>query len=113
MNAKSTDKVAFAQPPVQTPDVIKDLASTAPGGPAHVPTHPPQEEAGEDAGGQLEMPFAFPVKETTQKLSIEFPQRLYEELRIYKKLTDVNMIEVITAGTRAELSRRMKQLGKK
>ena len=38
-------------------------------------------------------------------------QKLYEDLRIYSKLTDVAMSEVIIAGTRAELERRKKKYG--
>ena len=99
------------------PNVLMELAAAAPGGAAYTPTNPPKEAAptkevvGEGEATQQEMPFAFPTREASQKMSLNVPMKLYEDLRIYSKLTDVAMSEVIIAGTRAELERRKKKYG--
>jgi hypothetical protein len=53
----------------------------------------------------------FRERDATQKMTVNMPKDLYEELRAYMKLTDVPMSEVLVEGARRELARLRKQEG--
>jgi hypothetical protein len=53
----------------------------------------------------------FRERETFQKMTVNMPKALYEELRAYMKLTDVPMSDVLVEGARRELARLRKQGG--
>jgi hypothetical protein len=53
----------------------------------------------------------FREREATQKMTVNMPKDLYEELRAYMKLTDVPMSDVLVEGARRELARLRKQGG--
>jgi hypothetical protein len=53
----------------------------------------------------------FREREATQKMTVNMPKDLYEELRAYMKLTDVPMSDVLVEGARRELARLRKQEG--
>ena len=48
----------------------------------------------------------FKEKPPSEKMSVNMPKDLYEELRAYMKLSDVPMSDVIVEGARRELARR-------
>lgn len=52
----------------------------------------------------------FREREAFQKMSLNMPKGLYEELRTYMKLTDIPMSDIIVEATRRELAR-LKKLG--
>jgi hypothetical protein len=53
----------------------------------------------------------FREREATQKMTVNMPKGLYEELRVYMKLHDVPMSDVLVEGARRELARLRKQGG--
>jgi hypothetical protein len=53
----------------------------------------------------------FREREAFQKMTVNMPKSLYEELRAYMKLTDVPMSDVLVEGARRELARLRKQGG--
>jgi hypothetical protein len=93
-------KRSFASVPM--PDVVAKLAAEAPGGevidthnqPAPQPAHSP----------------VFREREATQKMTVNMPKGLYEELRAFMKLTDIPMSDVLVEGAKRELAR-LKKLG--
>lgn len=53
----------------------------------------------------------FRERDAMQKMSVNMPKDLYEELRAHMKLTDVPMSDVLVEGARRELARLRKQGG--
>jgi hypothetical protein len=51
----------------------------------------------------------FREREATQKMTVNMPKGLYEELRAYMKLTDIPMSDVLVEGARRELARLKKE----
>ena len=51
----------------------------------------------------------FREKEAFQKMSINMPKALYEDLRAYMKMTDIPMSDVIVEGAHQQLARLKKQ----
>ena len=85
------------------PDFVAKMAAEAPGGEAVAPQaspSAPQIEPVEPAQRPV-----FREREATQRMTVNVPKALYEELRAYMKLTDVPMSEVLIDGLRRELAR--------
>jgi hypothetical protein len=53
----------------------------------------------------------FKEREAMQKMTVNMPKDLYEELRVHMKLTDMPMSVVLVEGARRELARLRKQEG--
>jgi hypothetical protein len=96
------------------PDFINKMAAEAPGGREVVaPTQvesPQQTELKAPEVRQEARPV-FRERDATQKMTVNMPKGLYEELRAYMKLTDIPMSDVIVEGARRELARLKKQEG--
>jgi hypothetical protein len=113
--------------PVPVPDAIARMAAAAPGGAAVVQQpeqqpEQPQQPAAESAVIEQPAaeaapavapgtPFKLPVKDATQTMSLKMPKALYDELRNFKKLTDIDMSVVLVDGARKELARLKKHYG--
>lgn len=107
-----TAKRSFASVPM--PDVVAKLASEAPGGAEMLPaTSRPTEGAGPAAGAPAapDQRAMFREREAMQKMTVNMPKGLYEELRAFMKLTDIPMSDVLVEGARRELARLKKQDG--
>jgi hypothetical protein len=99
-------KRSFASVPM--PDVVAKLAAEAPGGEAVIQPSTPapvQQPIHEPAQRPV-----FREREATQKMTVNMPKGLYEELRAFMKLTDIPMSDVLVEGAKRELAR-MKKLG--
>ncbi|MFP3556455.1 hypothetical protein SB861_37930 [Paraburkholderia sp. SIMBA_049] len=84
------------------PDFVQKMAEKAPGGNAVANTT-------DHVTTVTEARPMFRVKPSTEKMSVNVPKDLYEQLREYMKLTDIPMSEVMVEGTRRELARRKKE----
>jgi len=93
-------KRSFASVPV--PDFVAKMASEAPGGEPIAPTSQQMPQPAQ--------PTLFREREATQKMTVNMPKGLYEELRAFMKLTDIPMSDVLVEGARRELAR-LKKLG--
>lgn len=60
---------------------------------------------------EIEAQPAFRERNSTQRMAVNMPKDLYEEMRAFMKLTDTPMSELLVEGARRELARR-KQGGK-
>jgi hypothetical protein len=90
------------------PDAIAKMAAEAPGGSAAMPapeTMPATRTAEPQAASDLLARPMFREREATQKMTVNMPKGLYEELRAYMKLTDTPMSDVLVEGARRELAR--------
>jgi hypothetical protein len=66
---------------------------------------------GQPAKPESEAAPTFRERDSTQRMAVNMPKSLYEELRAFMKLTDTPMSELLVEGARRELARR-KQGGK-
>jgi hypothetical protein len=48
----------------------------------------------------------FRERDSTQRMAVNMPKSLYEELRAFMKLTDTPMSDLLVEGARRELARR-------
>ena len=48
----------------------------------------------------------FRERNSTQRMAVNMPKDLYEELRAFMKLTDIPMSDILVDGARRELARR-------
>jgi hypothetical protein len=92
------------------PDFVQKMAENAPGG---ATVAPKVVEAPLSAERVLEprqdtRPM-FREREATQKMTVNMPKGLYEELRAFMKLTDIPMSDVLVEGARRELARLKRQ----
>lgn len=101
-------KRSFASVP-GVPDFVTKLAQAAPGGEALIPNEPEKEE-GAITPIQEARPL-FRERQAFQKMTVNMPKELYEELRVYMKQTDVPMSDVLVEGARRELARLKSQQG--
>ncbi|MFP3645175.1 hypothetical protein [Paraburkholderia sp. SIMBA_054] len=90
------------------PDFVQKMAEKAPGGSAVVNPDPVTKTTDHVTTVTEARPM-FRVKPSTEKMSVNVPKDLYEQLREYMKLTDIPMSEVMVEGTRRELARRKKE----
>ena len=108
MNAKRE----FAATPeaTATPDFLQNMASKAAG--PHAAAQPPQaaKQIEQEQEGREARPI-FRERESTQRMTVNMPKGLYEEMRAYMKLTDIPMSEILIDGARRELARLKKQGG--
>ena len=91
------------------PDFVAKMAAEAPGGDVIAP--PESQPAAQLEPTQPAPRPVFREREATQRMTVNVPKDLYEELRAYMKLTDVPMSEVLIDGVRRELARLKKQEG--
>lgn len=90
----TTQKRSFAA----VPDFITKLANETPGQEEQLPSLAPTHEV------QASAPV-FRERDATQKMTVNMPKQLYEQLRAYMKLTDVPMSDILVEGARRELER--------
>jgi hypothetical protein len=84
------------------PDFLQNMAEKTPGGQALSAAAPePKEKTEVEVYGQP----VFRERPAFQKMSVNMPKDLYEELRAYMKITDVSMSDVVINGARRELKR--------
>lgn len=88
-------KKTFAEVPAS----IARMAAEAPGGELSSTLAPVVQDV------QLAAPV-FRERDATQKMTVNMPKDLYEELRAYMKLSDVPMSDILVEGARRELARR-------
>lgn len=55
---------------------------------------------------EIESQPAFRERNSTQRMAVNMPKDLYEEMRAFMKLTDTPMSELLVEGARRELARR-------
>jgi hypothetical protein len=92
------------------PDVVQQLADEA-ARRSNVPTS--TEVAAEPVHPAVEAAdtFKFPEKAATQTMSFKVPKDLYEDLRAFKKKTDIDMSVIMVEGARKELVAMKKRYG--
>jgi hypothetical protein len=92
------------------PDVVQQLADEA-ARRSNVPTSTELSPQVEQPAVEVPAPFQFPEKEATQTMSFKVPKTLYEDLRAFKKRTDIDMSDVVVEGARKELAALKKRYG--
>jgi hypothetical protein len=61
---------------------------------------------GQTAKPDNEAQPTFRERDSTQRMAVNMPKSLYEELRAFMKLTDTPMSDLLVEGARRELARR-------
>lgn len=97
------------------PAFVQEMAQQTPGGSGTSVSETPMAPAVPSPPlAQHEVQEAHPIfkeRDATQKMTVNMPKDLYEELRAYMKLTDTPMSDLLVEGARKELALRKRSGG--